>query len=678
MTETAAPTRIHLIDLRTDVAQLRTGPLDAATVERYAEALRDGVELPPITVVDAGQAGGLIVADGHHRLAAAYQADQTHIDAEVTTGTERDAVWIATAANKSHGLALTNADKAAIVRTILTDPEWSELSDREIARRVGCSHTHVANHRRRLAERAAQAQAIADSIPALAEHIRAIDPELTTLDAQRIAIAAETEIHAHPQDGSHEALVRWKRWQRAVTALLRLDLDMSDSGTCPLATYLIPVNLDDGLDDLTDAGRDLVSQATLAETQAQREAELEAEHQTELAHLTAALSAGAIGTRRKLHPTKAKILAALWLWHLNTDEPMERDRLNAMAGPLDVHPGQLARGDDALITGAADTGYRLTPAGIAHVTAADPDSHLAATDPLEDSPATDAGGLAYLPQLADQQTTCLSLATDALVWRARLTTGRRADLDDQWVLGFEIRRQNTSRPCERSIDPTTTPATYTSRRDCLVAGCELIHEWLDALDDITAADPEGQHTIAIDDAITDLSDWDRPIPDDASPIDIDLAGLTVTASRDRRDAADQSAGNVATDSSGTDDIREDSPERGPGGPLEHAPKPTNPEAHRLTRLRALIVEQLEHEQHHTKPDQSTCIALALAIGVEGDATFEVYQAQRHDLADIFARVVTEQLVDGLRNPWHGIPDARAICDAYRLDHQALNARALDP
>lgn len=51
-------------------------------------------------------------------------------------------------ASARHGLRRTNADKHRAVRRMLDDPEWSLMSDREIAKHCVASHTFVANIRR--------------------------------------------------------------------------------------------------------------------------------------------------------------------------------------------------------------------------------------------------------------------------------------------------------------------------------------------------------------------------------------------------------------------------------------------------------------------------------------------------------------------------------------------------
>ncbi len=116
--------------------------LDPAIVAEYAQAMEDGAAFPPITVFDDGQTKWL--ADGFHRRAAAKDNGRPEISANVRTGTRRDAILFAVGANTDHGLRRTNEDKRRAVETLLKDKEWSDWSDREIARRCAVDNKTVA------------------------------------------------------------------------------------------------------------------------------------------------------------------------------------------------------------------------------------------------------------------------------------------------------------------------------------------------------------------------------------------------------------------------------------------------------------------------------------------------------------------------------------------------------
>jgi hypothetical protein len=69
---------------------------------------------------------------------------------EVRQGTRREAVLFSVGANASHGLRRTNADKERAVKVLLSDDEWKEWGDREIASRCGVTHPFVGQIRKGL------------------------------------------------------------------------------------------------------------------------------------------------------------------------------------------------------------------------------------------------------------------------------------------------------------------------------------------------------------------------------------------------------------------------------------------------------------------------------------------------------------------------------------------------
>jgi len=127
--------------------------LNEGAVSEYAEALTDGDKLPAVTVFFDGSEYWL--ADGFHRYFAHKTIGALKIDADVRSGSRRDAVLHSVGANASHGLRRTNEDKRRAVETLLADEEWSKWSDREIARQCGVSHPFVADIRSNLVAGAA-------------------------------------------------------------------------------------------------------------------------------------------------------------------------------------------------------------------------------------------------------------------------------------------------------------------------------------------------------------------------------------------------------------------------------------------------------------------------------------------------------------------------------------------
>lgn len=116
--------------------------LNEDVVADYAEVIRRGGTLPPVVVFNDG--GSYWLADGFHRYHAHRVARAEDIDADVFTGTKRDAVLHSVGANANHGLRRSNEDKRRAVQTLLGDAEWSQWSDRQIAEACGVSHPFVA------------------------------------------------------------------------------------------------------------------------------------------------------------------------------------------------------------------------------------------------------------------------------------------------------------------------------------------------------------------------------------------------------------------------------------------------------------------------------------------------------------------------------------------------------
>lgn len=139
--------------LRLDGGTQSRAGVDRAAVSTYAEVLRDGGELDPVLVVHDGTSHWLV--DGFHRVAAYTQEARAEIPVDVRQGAHRDAVRMSLAANASHGLPRTQADKERAVRVALEDSEWSRLSNRQIAAMVRVSHTFVNGLRREVEGRPA-------------------------------------------------------------------------------------------------------------------------------------------------------------------------------------------------------------------------------------------------------------------------------------------------------------------------------------------------------------------------------------------------------------------------------------------------------------------------------------------------------------------------------------------
>lgn len=136
---------IAIARLRRDGGTQPRASLDPATVEAYAEGVREGSAFPPVIVFHDGTDHWL--ADGFHRTEAHVAAGLAEIRADIRAGTRRDAVLFACGANATHGLRRTTDDKRRAVILLLSDDEWRGWSDREIAKRAHVSNTFVGNLR---------------------------------------------------------------------------------------------------------------------------------------------------------------------------------------------------------------------------------------------------------------------------------------------------------------------------------------------------------------------------------------------------------------------------------------------------------------------------------------------------------------------------------------------------
>lgn len=124
---------------------------DEATAERYADLLREGVDLWG----PRGNDYPVVFHDGHvYWLAVGFTRRRAHelaekktIRVQVKAGTRRDAILYAMEDNLKHGLPLKPADRKRMARILLCDEEWRGFSDREIARRCGLHHTTVGIYR---------------------------------------------------------------------------------------------------------------------------------------------------------------------------------------------------------------------------------------------------------------------------------------------------------------------------------------------------------------------------------------------------------------------------------------------------------------------------------------------------------------------------------------------------
>lgn len=176
--------RLAVDRIRTDGATQPRAAIHEPTVAEYAEAIEAGTAMPPVTVFSDGAAYWL--ADGFHRLAATKRIGCLDIEVDLRQGTRRDAMLHSFGANATHGLRRTNDDKRRAIVAMLSDPDWSQWSNRAIARAANVSDMTVMRVR---AELQPHLQQVADGASPNGEAPAAEESESTT----RKVIRGDTE-----------------------------------------------------------------------------------------------------------------------------------------------------------------------------------------------------------------------------------------------------------------------------------------------------------------------------------------------------------------------------------------------------------------------------------------------------------------------------------------------------
>lgn len=129
---------------------MRAGGLDEDHANELREVLRAGREFKdPVVLFFDGKDYHL--GAGNHRRAAAL-AEGKLLNADVRTGTLRDAILYAMRSNSEHGLKRSNDDKRLAVVTLLSDPEWFGLSDGQLGEMSDVTQQFISGVRRHLAK----------------------------------------------------------------------------------------------------------------------------------------------------------------------------------------------------------------------------------------------------------------------------------------------------------------------------------------------------------------------------------------------------------------------------------------------------------------------------------------------------------------------------------------------
>lgn len=99
---------------------------NAAVIAEYAESYQSGAIMPPLVVFREKGCERYIVADGHHRLAAAKKAGRSTVDVDLREGDETEALKFALQCNAEHGLRRTKADLLYAVGQLMTNKRLSD------------------------------------------------------------------------------------------------------------------------------------------------------------------------------------------------------------------------------------------------------------------------------------------------------------------------------------------------------------------------------------------------------------------------------------------------------------------------------------------------------------------------------------------------------------------------
>ena len=183
--------KIKLDEIRIDGGTQQRCEINQDIVSEYASALIDGIEFPAVTLFLDGVDYWL--ADGFHRVLAHQRVKSVDIHAEVIKGNKRDALLYSTGANNTHGLRVTNADKRKSVLVLLSDPEWSQWSNRQIAKHCYVSHTFVENLRSKgVATLPLSEKKVDNSLP--------VEDESNILSENSVAFDGETKKILNEQD----------------------------------------------------------------------------------------------------------------------------------------------------------------------------------------------------------------------------------------------------------------------------------------------------------------------------------------------------------------------------------------------------------------------------------------------------------------------------------------------
>ena len=144
---------LPLVDILEDQTVQLRGGLDLQRVEAMVEYEAEGGRLPPILTVGNEH----LLADGHHRIAAARRSGRTDIEVDNRPGGKAEAIALAIQGNDTKlSVPLTRTQRNEGVKLLLLEG-WSQ---EKVASTVGVNHTTIGDIHNSLAMRGLTAKAV--------------------------------------------------------------------------------------------------------------------------------------------------------------------------------------------------------------------------------------------------------------------------------------------------------------------------------------------------------------------------------------------------------------------------------------------------------------------------------------------------------------------------------------
>lgn len=141
---------LKLSAIRLDGGTQARVSLNDSVVMEYSEHLKEGAKFPALVVFHDGS--NYWLADGFHRYFARKANGELETEVDVHQGTLREAQLYAFGANGGRGLKTNSEDIRSIISRMLSDDEWKQWSDTQIAKHVGVSKMTVGRIRHALEE----------------------------------------------------------------------------------------------------------------------------------------------------------------------------------------------------------------------------------------------------------------------------------------------------------------------------------------------------------------------------------------------------------------------------------------------------------------------------------------------------------------------------------------------